>query len=980
MRIGPGALAVATALAVGAASAQTPRLLRDVNPSRTLDASPKGFVTIGSLSYFSAEDDETGRELWASDGTAAGTRRVVDLKPGPLGSEPVGLTVVGETLYFAADDGVSGRELWAIDAGGTPTMVKDVWVGRGSMVYENPRAVGRRLYFRGGGSWNRSLWTSDGTTAGTVEVRTVGGEAARQPDHFAAEADTLYFLAGEPNRRAVWRTDGTAAGTVRLTDPTVVQPETHAPAAVGDRVCFVGKDAGHGRELWSSDGTPDGTGLVADLWPGPNGSDPTGLTTFDGAAYFVATTPVTDDPSRPAGSRRTELWRTDGTVPFTALAPGPATSHPSDLTVIGDRLYFVADIGGSRQLWLSDGTEAGTVPAARLPEGCSLTTPPAFVVLDDALLTGLRSSAGREGIFCEAWLGSTVSPELMQAGERCSQPRHATQVGDRVVFTTYDGRGGTALWGTDGTAEGTAVLPVPALRPNTYRPADTFSDNGFDRTVAGNRMLFAGRDAETGSELWATDGTPAGTGRLKDIRTATDSDPSSQGFVEAGGAVFFSAAGQPLMASGLVPRELWRTDGTETGTVPATARGGRAITSPVGRLLAHDGSLYFAGNGRSASGLNGFLLWKSDGTAEGTVGIASLGRPLSTFDQPAAAGDRLYFPALERSEPSQGSAALNRFQNGFPKMELWAFDGTEAAPVRTVAGTAPKTPQFLTPLGDVVYFTAEDPASGRELWRSDGTPEGTTQVAELNVGMASANPVYLTVAGGLLYFVADDGKSGQELWRSDGTEVGTVLVKDIAPGPRPSQPKYLTEFAGRLYFVAIDPERGPELFVTDGTEAGTALVADLAPGPAPSFPHGLTVVGDRLYFLATDSFVGATPSERSPPAYRLWRTDGTAAGTEPVPTGDPGPSSPRNLTACGGVLHFAAEDEGGRELWRFDPRDGRPTRIADLNPGPAGSHPEGLTAIGGRLYFSADDGVHGREPFVLDVAPTTRPNGGETAE
>ena len=82
---------------------------------------------------------------------------------------------------------------------------------------------------------------------------------------------------------------------------------------------------------------------------------------------------------------------------------------------------------------------------------------------------------------------------------------------------------------------------------------------------------------------------------------------------------------------------------------------------------------------------------------------------------------------------------------------------------------------MLTDVGGTLYFTADDGANGRELWRSDGTSDGTTMVADVNPGGGSA-PDFLTGAAGTLYFRADDGTDGIELWRSDGTS--TTLVKD----------------------------------------------------------------------------------------------------------------------------------------------------------------------------------------------------------
>ena len=68
---------------------------------------------------------------------------------------------------------------------------------------------------------------------------------------------------------------------------------------------------------------------------------------------------------------------------------------------------------------------------------------------------------------------------------------------------------------------------------------------------------------------------------------------------------------------------------------------------------------------------------------------------------------------------------------------------------------------------------------------SDGTSPGTRLVRDINpTGSAFLPPrvFFLVAAGDTLFFTADDGEHGTELWRSDGTEDGTRLVRDINPG------------------------------------------------------------------------------------------------------------------------------------------------------------------------------------------------------
>jgi ELWxxDGT repeat protein len=167
-------------------------------------------------------------------------------------------------------------------------------------------------------------------------------------------------------------------------------------------------------------------------------------------------------------------------------------------------------------------------------------------------------------------------------------------------------------------------------------------------------------------------------------------------------------------------------------------------------------------------------------------------------------------------------------------------------------------PYNLTAAGGLLFFSAYT-ISGRELWKSDGTPGGTTLVKDIAPGPELAYPLDLTDMNGTLLFTADDGTTlffrandgrGYELWRSDGTGAGTLLVREIAPGPGGSVPASLTSVNGRLVFSASDGQSGYELWRSDGTFGGTMLVQDSAPGRANANPAGYTLTGTRLFFSA----------------------------------------------------------------------------------------------------------------------------------
>src|SRR4051812_47586599 len=101
----------------------------------------------------------------------------------------------------------------------------------------------------------------------------------------------------------------------------------------------------------------------------------------------------------------------------------------------------------------------------------------------------------------------------------------------------------------------------------------------------------------------------------------------------------------------------------------------------------------------------------------------------------------------------------------------------------------------------MVFFTASDGVHGRELWKSDGTSDGTSLVKDINLNGDAlhdypyrSQPYYssMVVMNDTLFFTATNGQSGMELWKSDGTDGGTLLVKDINKGQTGSWPYGLT--------------------------------------------------------------------------------------------------------------------------------------------------------------------------------------------
>lgn len=445
--------------------AQSARILQDIRPGvdsslpGVSDVPASGLVSLNGKVYFFAQDRVGPANLWESDGTVEGTVKVVDLGgsclPGRGGVSfcfPANLVASGGFLYFA-NVGSTGVELWRSDGtrGGTG-IFRDINDGPGHSLFvpgDNggyfgslTDAAGRLFFIADNGIQGQSLWTSDGTDAGTFLVKNGASKIAT-----AVGADVFFF-----DGPSFWVSDGTTAGTRFL---------KRFSGAIGEVVAAQGQlilaaDDGQGSELWRA--TVNGTEQFLDLVPGVNGSEPDDFTDVGGVVYFSARDEVNGFA----------IWRTDGTAAGTRLVKDPnptaGTGDPADrrpgaLHSANGLLYFAADDGvHGFEPWTSDGTEVGTKRLADIrvgPEGSMAASGggvsgqffaaggTVWMVADD----GVR---GRElwqtdGPGAGAELAADVLP-----GAGSGDPRAFAFVNRTLVFTAVDGReNGSPLHGIE---------------------------------------------------------------------------------------------------------------------------------------------------------------------------------------------------------------------------------------------------------------------------------------------------------------------------------------------------------------------------------------------------------------------------------------------------------------------------------------------------------------------------------------------------
>jgi ELWxxDGT repeat protein len=696
----------------------------DLNPTGDGVIAQTRIVGLNGVALFAGTNQNPfseGLELWRTDGTLAGTSRVLDINPGAPGAfdeyHPMLMQRVGNRALFYAMTG-SGPQLWSSD--GTP--------GNTVALTTAPGALGNQLAFLG----------ATGSYA-----------------YFSSPVGGLLF--GDTIHRII-ATDGTAAGTKTLQTGLIRNNEVPSQRFAGDdNVAYV--------KAYMFD--PVRTQFVAALYKYEPAADrTTNLGVLDGD--YPVTTSMGLDGSRVFFSAYTrqagiEPYVLDaGGTGFTLLKNIALETTTNDATPgfpveFNGKLLFTANDGiHGIEPWQSDGTAAGTTLLADISPNGASTNVDLQYVWNGALFFFIYDGVN-PGIFVR-WDGTTaqtlaqISPPPLFNGPivLCAR-RFYAQLGSKLYFAAMDPTGDTELLVTDGTPQGTTRAVDVNPTPLSSYPCGvmTYKD----------RLYFGadGGGATGGKELWSSDGTPAGTTRVADI-TPGASGSGAQPTMIYNNELYFIAASQ-----------LWKTDGTTAGTrvLVETSSGPPFGSVPVGIVK---GRLMMM---RPLNTLPAeYELWTSDGTAAGTVQLTGMQIP-ALSNSWVVAGNFFYFFAAGPTggvEPwmTDGTQAGTRMladlnPNGdstrnwmvsfggvvtfaatdsINGSRVWRSDGTTAGTV--ALGSIPAGSNYAFVAGQSVYFAVNEPTLGREYYvlRNERPVAGNDSGASANGASVS-----LTVLG-----------------------------------------------------------------------------------------------------------------------------------------------------------------------------------------------------------------------------------------
>lgn len=552
--------------------------------------------------------------------------------------------------------------------------------------------------------------------------------------------------------------------------------------------------------------------------------------------------------------------------------------------------------------------------------------------------------------------GKTSIVKDIYPGDQGSDPLNFIKYNGFIFFRANDGISGEELWKTNGTTYGTFLVKDIA------HGAAPSSPSNF---IVYNNLLFFSANGG----LWKTDGTEQGTVPVVGNNVITR-PLSPEDFTIMKDVLYFEAS------TSINGAELWRTDGTEAGTYMVRDIYPGPSSGNPSRLIAYNDLLFF----RAINEQDDVELWRSDGTTSGTVLLKDISPGLRSswpLDHSLIFNNRLFFTAtgsmsdaeLWTSDGSpEGTIVVKKFYTEASpstivtmcalkdtiymavtifnkKPELWKTDGTANGTQQWfIDNMNPYIPSIILTDQKHLYFLNPNANKCNKVWVSDGTYE-STQILNESTGCLRSE-IWLT--NGHIYFQTEN-----LIWTTDGTKNGTKTIITLESGTKSSYPQNLSAYKGFVFFCASDSSHGPELWKSDGTETGTVLLKDLIPGLEGGYPEYLSKCNDLLLFYSNGY---------------LWRTDGSESGTSQL-----NPSivmSHEKPAVLNNSLYFVGTDNNTPSiknvLWKTD---GTAEKTVPVNSFSMTEYkyPQNLTAVGNTLFFNAYNESSGYALWKIDT-------------
>lgn len=819
------------------------------------------------------------------------------------------------------------------------------------------------------------------------------------PQDFAIFHDSLFFVAYSDGVLShIVKTDGSTFGTSVIVSQNYSSPKNLISAC--GKLFFNGYDMLYGNELFVYDGQSAPVRLT-DINQGSGNSIIHYIGEVAGYLYFKA-----------SSSNGYLFYRTDG-VQVELIQ----NFHPTFYTLgVGinwnNKLYYVGidnSVANGNYLIASDTATTSVFQLAN-------ETIHKFFNLGSKFLfyTNLNNVYVSDGT-------TAGTQTIVNAGDFIYMD-HFVLVDTLVYFVGKTASAGMNLWRTDGTVAGTVMLGD--LNPGT---ADFLIDKVFELN---NEVFLIGNFPGNGStrKLFKHI-APLSIQLISNLTVVSTSNFIDTVFVKNNNEMYFTAY-DPAVPEGY---QLWKTNGTGSGTMKVNHIGPNIYGPEIKHTISYHNKIYF--NARDNN--SGNELWVSDGTLNGTYMYYNLnGQSPSSPRHFTVSNNQLYFIASTNNSVddlyvSDGTTAGTQLVKslsgiGFPpaydmaainNLVVFGKSGPSGAKDAYVSnGTTLGTytlgdlsaafvqPIGFTELNGYLYFVGGLPNNASAIFRTDGTPIGTTQIAtnviDFNATAFTDEPFFVKSGNSLFFNGKDD-----ELWRIDGSTGQPLLVKDIYPGlADASNPKKLFSFNNKIYFQANDGVSGAELWVSDGTALGTNIIADLNPGPGSSEIYQINNFDSAIFIACAENTTHGTLYKHTPlsgitevvyhwqNAYPkkllhvgnkllielydltegtvLWTTQGDSIttvfmkNTKPTIFGE----EPDVFLESNGYVYFSQKDENNQDqVWRSDGTSCGTHKISNYNE-ISGNYILDMVDFNGDIYMDASSNGSSQEVWRYTFA------------
>jgi ELWxxDGT repeat protein len=498
-----------------------------------------------------------------------------------------------------------------------------------------------------------------------------------------------------------------------------------------------------------------------------------------------------------------ELWQTDGTANGTKLLFDIATdenkgSKATNFLSFKNRAFFSVTLEPTYNniLVSSNGTKKGT---AALKLGNDLLSPdymiknPNFLFITTTLSTGVAivKSDGTD-------TGTSIFTVLPAETKIIEKPIF---LNDLLFYVTRNySNNRFEFWRSDGTSSGTFVLDSGSY----YEYVKIISTD--------NLVYFWVRNQEGNFSLWSTDGSLVNTKLVKDFNVNGQSSGYTNIMGKLGNYLF-------LFLDSSTGVKLWRTDGTELGTVKIDSNLIR-----YGNFIEFNNELFFYGESFSKVPFDGpmeLILERS-------------------FSDARVVNGSIFFLNYD-------------FNSG---LEPWISDGTVSGThiIEDIKkGLGSSNPEILGTVGDKTVWIATDNLHGRELFICDKNGENMQLLKDLNANTKDSNPNSFTKQDDKIVFKAFTDSNGYEIHSYDKANE-SFNYTDLYSGSGSSNPRHLIEVDGYHYFIADDSTHSLEIWNWTNDVNDATLVKDLSPSFEPDNFSDVHVINNRVLFTAYDSF------------------------------------------------------------------------------------------------------------------------------